>query len=46
MSSKQQTPDAPQKGRTAAKKPPKDATRNQATVDEFDRAGLGVAPKE
>lgn len=46
MSSKQKTPDASQNGRTAAKKPLKNDAKNQATVEEFRRAGLGVAPKE
>ena len=32
------------RGRPGAK--PQDETENQATVEEFDREGLGVAPKE
>ena len=32
------------RGRRGAK--PQDENKNQATVDEFDREGLGVAPTE
>ena len=48
MSRKQQTSDSPQKPASTrtAKKSTNNASKNQATVEEFDREGLGVSPKE
>lgn len=33
-------------GRTPAEKPPKNDAQDEATVEEFGREGMGVAPKE